>query len=73
MDSIWTDADISALKAAILSCVLSVRYGGPPERTVVYQSLAAMKAVLAEIVAEQGNAAGTRRTYRLAGARKGTE
>lgn len=45
----WTQADIDKLKAAIASGVLSVRYDGPPARTVTYQSLSEMRALLASM------------------------
>jgi hypothetical protein len=69
--AIWTQADIDALKAAVASGVLTVSYAGPPQRTITYQSLAAMRSLLAEMVAEVSDAAGTRRSYRLAAHRKG--
>lgn len=65
----WTQDDIDGLKAAIRSGVLSVTYSGPPSRTVTYQSLSAMRALLAEMIAEVN--ASTRRTYRLAATDKG--
>lgn len=63
----WTQAEIDALKAAVASGVLSVTYAGPPARTITYQSLADMRALLAEMVATSTN--GT--PYRLAATRKG--
>lgn len=69
-DPLWTQADIDALKAAVASGLLSVSYAGPPARTMTYQSLAEMRALLAEMVATvAGTAGGTR--YRLAATRKG--
>jgi hypothetical protein len=50
MAAIWTQADIDNLKAAVREGVLSVTYAGPPERIVQYQSLGAMRALLAEMV-----------------------
>lgn len=67
----WTQADVDALKAAVASGVLSVRYDGPPGRTVTYQSLDAMRSLLAEMIAVVGDAAGTRTPYRFAATRKG--
>ncbi len=67
----WTQAEVDALKAAIASGVLSVEYDGPPARRVQYQSLAAMRELLAAIVAESAAAAGTRVTVRYAAHRKG--
>lgn len=48
--SLWTEADITTLKAAIASGVLSVSYTGPPSRTVTYQSLNQMRALLGDMV-----------------------
>lgn len=65
----WTESDIATLKAAIASGVLTVAYDGPPKRQITYQSLDAMRALLAEMKAD---VAGTSRVrYRLAGHRKG--
>ena len=51
-DPIWTEADITALKAAIAGGVLSVEYDGPPKRKITYQSLDAMRSLLASMVRE---------------------
>jgi hypothetical protein len=51
-DPTWTQADIDKLKIAISSGVLMVTYAGPPQRSVQYQSLAAMRALLAEMVGQ---------------------
>lgn len=48
----WTQADIDRLKAAISSGVLSVSYAGPPARTMTYQSLDAMRSLLAEMLGQ---------------------
>jgi hypothetical protein len=45
----WTQEEIDALKAAIASGVLTVSYAGPPQRSVTYQSLAEMRALLADM------------------------
>lgn len=50
--SFWLQSDIDKLKAAIASGVLEVNYDGPPARRVKYQSLDAMRALLAEMRAE---------------------
>lgn len=63
----WTQADIDKLKAAVASGVLTVSYAGPPARTITYQSLGAMRALLAEMV---GTVNG-RVPYRLATTNKG--
>lgn len=68
---IWTQADIDRLKEAVSSGVLTVSYAGPPARTITYQSLDAMRALLAEMVAQVGTAAGTRTRYRRVATRKG--
>lgn len=70
-DEIWTEDDVTALKTAIASGVLSVEYSGPPARRVTYQSLSEMRKLLAEMRGEVASAAGTRRTFRLAKTRKG--
>lgn len=71
MDTIWTEEDIATLKAAVASGIMSVSYNGPPARSVMYQSLNQMRALLAEMVAAVGAAAGTRRTVRFASTKKG--
>lgn len=68
----WTQADVDRMKAAA-SGVLSVTYDGPPSRTVTYQNLDSMRALLAEMVAEVETAAGRRSNYKLAATRKGFE
>ena len=70
-DPVWTQTDIDKLKAAIAGGVLSVRYDGPPGRTITYQSLSEMRKLLAEMIASVATAAGTRTTTRLAKTRKG--
>ena len=67
MATTWTQADIDILKAAIGSGVLSVSYAGPPQRSITYQSLDAMRRLLAEMVAQVSAAP----SYRLATTRKG--
>jgi hypothetical protein len=64
----WTAEDITTLKAAVASGVLSVEYSGPPARRITYQSLSEMRALLAEMVAHVD---GSRRPYRLAQTKKG--
>ncbi len=63
----WTQADIDSLKGAVASGILTVRYDGPPGRTITYQSLAEMRALLAEM---QRSVKGTT-SYRLVQTRKG--
>jgi hypothetical protein len=69
--ALWTQADIDALKAAVKTGVLSVSYSGPPSRTITYQSLEAMRDLLAEMVSDVAAASGTTTNYRLAATRKG--
>jgi len=67
----WTQADADNLRAVISLGTQTVTYSGPPARTVVYQSLAEMRALLAEMVIQLKNAAGQRSNYRLARFRSG--
>jgi|WetSurSiteA1Bulk_404760.scaffolds.fasta_scaffold284965_2 hypothetical protein len=67
----WTSSDLISLRAAVASGVLSVRYDGPPGRTVTYQSLAEMRSLLAEMNASVNNTAGVRSNYRLVSTKKG--
>ncbi len=67
MAGIWSEADLQSLKAAVASGVLTVRYDGPPGRTITYQSLAEMRALLAEMQRSVKGAP----TYRLVQTRKG--
>lgn len=67
----WSQADVDTLKAAVASGVLSVRYAGPPAREITYQSLAEMRKLLAEMVADVGAQTGARPSFRLAGFKKG--
>jgi roadblock/LC7 domain-containing protein len=69
--TVWTQADIETLKVAIASGILSVRYDGPPGRTVTYQTLGDMRKLLAEMIASVNSAAGNHRRFRLAATRKG--
>lgn len=66
-DPLWTQDDIDELKAAVRGGVLTVKYAGPPAREVTYQSLDAMRALLAEMRREVSGAP----TYRLGATRKG--
>ena len=63
--SIWTEDDITTLRAAVASGLLSVEYSGPPARRITYQSLSQMRELLAEMVAGVAENAGTRTTYRF--------
>lgn len=67
----WNQTDVDKLKAAVASGVMEVSYDGPPARTIKYQSLAEMRSLLAEMIADVENTAGTRTSYRLAAHRKG--
>lgn len=66
-----TQADVDALRVAVNSGVLSVHYDGPPGRTVTYQSLTEMRALLASMISQVENDAGRRSSYRLVATRKG--
>lgn len=64
MATTWTQGDIDALKPAIAASVLTVTYAagaGMPSRTVTYQSLGAMRALLAEMVRQVSGAPTFRR------------
>lgn len=65
--ALWTQADIDKLKTAVASGVLSVEYAGPPAHKITYQSLAEMRALLAQM---ERSVNGTT-TYRLAAVNKG--
>jgi hypothetical protein len=67
----WTQADIDALKTAVSSGVLTVSFTGPPSRSITYQSLAEMRSLLAEMVADVEGEEGTRPRYRKAKFTKG--
>lgn len=49
MGMAWTEAQRDELQAAIATGLLTVRYEGPPAREQTYQSLGAMRALLAEM------------------------
>ena len=66
----WTTTERDTLKAAVASGILTVTYDGPPRRSITYQSLEAMRALLADM--EQSIArAGGRKRYTYASRRKG--
>lgn len=67
----WTQTDVNTLRTAVAQGILTVKYSGPPERLVTYASLQAMRALLAEMVADVKDAAGARVSYRFASTRKG--
>lgn len=67
--STWTQADIDALKVAIKSGTLRVKYA---DREVTYHSLTDMRSLLAEMVADVGAAAGNK-PYILATHSKGLD
>jgi hypothetical protein len=69
--AVWSQEDIDALKEAVKSGVLSVEYAGPPARRITYQSLAQMRDLLAEMVAEVQTTAGSGKKVRLAKFRSG--
>ena len=49
MADLWTDEDREALKLAIKGGILTVTYDGPPRRSITYQSLSEMRALLADM------------------------
>lgn len=63
----WTQADIDTLRTAVASGVLTVKYAGPPQRELTYQSLADMRSLLAEMNRQVTSAP----TYRLVAHTKG--
>lgn len=67
--AIYTQAQIDTLTAAIASGVLIVRYSGPPAREVTYNSLEAMRAQLAVMIADVNSA--TRTSIRRVRTNKG--
>lgn len=69
--AIFTQEQIDELAAALASGVLSVEYAGPPARRVQYQSLAAMRDLLAAMIADVEGEDGSRPTYRFASHRRG--
>lgn len=52
----WTQSEITALRAAVASGVLSVRYA---DRTVTYHSLAEMRDLLADMERAAARAGGS--------------
>lgn len=52
----WTQSEITALRAAVASGVLSVRYA---DRTVTYHSLAEMRDLLADMERATARASGS--------------
>lgn len=66
----WTQTEIDALRAAVASGVLTVRYEGPPARMITYQSLAEMRALLTSMV-QNGPSGSGGPTSRLAAVSKG--
>lgn len=61
----WSTLEITTLRTAIASGVLTVSYSGPPARTVTYQSLDAMRRLLTEMISTNNGSDGTRRSYRV--------
>lgn len=66
----WTQTEIDTLKAAVASGILTVTYDGPPRRSITYQSLAEMRALLSSMQQDVARTAGGS-TYRLISTRKG--
>lgn len=69
--AMWTQVDIDGLKTAVASGILTVRYDGPPARTITYQSLEQMRSLLASMQQDVARQAGQPSSYRLASTRKG--
>ena len=67
----FTQSDIDTLKAAITSGVLTVTYDGPPRRSITYQSLQAMRDLLASMQQDVNASTAGTKGYRLAGFKKG--
>lgn len=67
----WTEADITTLSAAIAEGTKRVRYAGPPEREVEYQSLAEMRRLRAEMIREVDGTVTHRYAYFRRGFRRG--
>ena len=65
--ALYTQAEIDTLRAAIVSGIMTVSYDGPPRRSVTYQSLGAMRRLLAEMVRDVNGST----TYRYAKHSKG--
>lgn len=61
----WTQADIDTLKAAITLGVLTVNFSGPPARSITYQSLDQMRALLGSMQHDVDAQAGKPRFKRL--------
>lgn len=49
IEPLWTEDDVATLRAAVASGVLTVSFAGPPARTITYQSLEAMRSLLADM------------------------
>lgn len=69
----WTQADLDSLRAALASGVLMVVYAGPPQRSVTYQSLDAMRALLAEMRRDVEGSTSFRRVKVRRGFRDGND
>ena len=67
----WSDEDRAKLREAVASGILTVSYAGPPARTITYQDLDKMRALLASMDAEAARVAGTAPTSRRAAFRRG--
>ena len=66
----WLQADIDALRTAIASGILTVSYDGPPKREITYQSLTAMRSLLAEMRSDVDEVVKYRRTKHAKGFRE---
>lgn len=50
--AVWTQEDVDRLKALIASNVKSIRYEGPPGRSIEYHDLSQARVLLAEMIAD---------------------
>lgn len=66
----WTQADIDRIKGWMSAGIKSVRYEGPPGKSIEYQDLDQARKLLAEMVADVNSA--SRQPYTLIASRKGT-
>jgi hypothetical protein len=71
MATTWTQTDIDTLKSAIASGVLQVKYAGPPERSITYQSLTDMQKALDRMLSDNARSASSGSTVSYVATRKG--
>jgi hypothetical protein len=72
MAATWTQADVDNLKAVIASGAQTVTYSGPNGRSITYQGVDKLRALLAEMIADVAAQGGTARVrYRRVKTSKG--